>query len=60
MTRTVSNPQAPLRTWVTPQLEFKGKVGDLLQNGGGKLSISLADSGESRCEKPHTSSCTAV
>jgi hypothetical protein len=57
---TVSTPQTPLRTWVAPQLEFKGTVGELLQTGGGKLSLSLADSGESRCEKPHTSSCVPV
>jgi hypothetical protein len=60
MTRTETTPQRPLRTWATPQLEFKGTVGELLQSGGGKLSLSLADSGESRCEKPHTSSCHPI
>ena len=60
MGSTVPNPQTPSRTWVAPKLEFKGTVGEILQNGGGKLSLSLADTGESRCEKPHTSSCNPV
>jgi hypothetical protein len=60
MARTVSTPRTPVRAWVTPQLEFKGTVAEVLQSGIGKLSISLADTGESRCEKPHTSSCVPV
>ena len=60
MRSTKTNPQTPVRTWVGPKLEFKGTVGEILQNGGGKLSLSLADTGESRCEKPHTSSCNPV
>jgi hypothetical protein len=60
MRSTVPNPQTPARTWVTPKVEFKGTIGEILQSGGGKLSLSLADTGESRCEKPHTGSCTPV
>lgn len=37
--------------WVTPRLEFKGSVADVLEGGGGKLSIAASDSGEQRCEK---------
>jgi hypothetical protein len=45
-------------TWTTPRLSFVGRVADILQSGGGKLSISAADPGEMRCEKPHASLCT--
>jgi hypothetical protein len=38
--------------WDTPQLQFKGSVGDVLRTGGGKLSISGGDPGEMRCQKP--------
>lgn len=44
--------------WETPQLQFKGAVGDILKSGGGKLSISGQDPGEMRCEKPHSSKCS--
>lgn len=44
-------------TWVTPRLELKGSVGAILKEGGGKLSITGQDSGEMRCEKPHSSQC---
>lgn len=43
--------------WETPQLQFKGAVGEILKQGGGKLSITGQDSGEMRCEKPHSSQC---
>lgn len=43
--------------WVTPRLEFKGGVGEVLKSGGGKLSITGADPGEMRCEKPHSNQC---
>jgi hypothetical protein len=43
--------------WETPRLEFKGRVGEILKSGGGKLSVTGADSGEMRCEKPHTHQC---
>jgi hypothetical protein len=45
------------QTWVTPRLELKGTVGAILNQGGGKLSITGQDSGEMRCEKPHSSQC---
>ena len=44
---------APPRKWVTPTLAFKGTIGQIVQSGGGKLSVQLADPGEMRCEKPH-------
>jgi hypothetical protein len=37
--------------WMTPRLEFKGSVAEVLQGGGGKLSITAADPGENRCER---------
>jgi hypothetical protein len=39
------------RRWITPALEFKGTVGEILQTGGGKLSVTGGDPGEMRCEK---------
>ena len=48
------------REWMTPQLQFKGGVGDILKSGGGKLSISGSDPGEMRCEKPHSSDCATA
>jgi hypothetical protein len=45
-------------TWTTPRLSFVGRVADILQSGGGKLSITAADPGEMRCEKPHASQCS--
>jgi hypothetical protein len=41
----------PTRRWITPALEFKGTVGEILQTGGGKLSVTGGDPGEMRCEK---------
>jgi hypothetical protein len=35
--------------WETPELQFKGSVGDVLNTGGGKLSIKNRDPGSSRC-----------
>ena len=37
--------------WVTPRVEFKGSVGAILKQGGGKLSITGGDPGEMRCQK---------
>ena len=37
--------------WMPPSLELKGTVGDILNNGGGKLSITGGDPGEMRCQK---------
>jgi hypothetical protein len=45
------------RKWMTPSLEYRGTVGELLQTGGGKLSLAGADPGEMRCEKPHKDQC---
>jgi hypothetical protein len=45
-------------TWTTPRLSFVGRVADILQSGGGKLSITAADPGEMRCEKPHADQCS--
>jgi hypothetical protein len=44
--------------WVAPRLEFKGTVGQILQSGGGKLSLVAQDPGENRCEKPHAAECS--
>lgn len=49
----------PAVQWVTPLLTYRGSVGQILQGGGGKLSISGSDPGEGRCEKPHASDCEA-
>ena len=46
--------------WTTPVLAYKGTVGQILQGGGGKLSIAGKDPGEGRCEKPHESECLAI
>lgn len=51
MKSTISN------TWTTPQLTYRGTVGQILQGGGGKLSIAGSDPGENRCEKPHADQC---
>jgi hypothetical protein len=52
-----TEPQRP-QVWSTPELTYRGTVGEILKGGGGKVSIQLADSGEKRCEKPHTTDCT--
>jgi len=54
MKSTISN------TWTTPQLTYRGTVGQILQGGGGKLSIAGSDPGEGRCEKPHADDCAAA
>jgi hypothetical protein len=46
--------------WTTPVLAYKGTVGQILQGGGGKLSIAGKDPGEGRCEKPHEAECRAI
>ena len=46
--------------WTTPVLAYKGTVGEILQGGGGKLSIAGKDPGEGRCEKPHESECLTI
>jgi hypothetical protein len=47
-----------VKTWTAPRLSFVGRVADILQSGGGKLSITAADPGEMRCEKPHADQCS--
>jgi len=54
MKSTISN------TWTTPQLTYRGTVGQILQGGGGKLSIAGSDPGEGRCEKPHADQCNGA
>lgn len=51
------NGQRERARWEAPTLEYKGTVGEILQSGGGKLSISAQDPGENRCEKPHADKC---
>ena len=46
--------------WTTPLLTYRGSVGQILQGGGGKLSIAGSDPGEGRCEKPHANDCNAA
>jgi len=43
--------------WTTPAMAYKGTVGQILQGGGGKMSIAGSDPGEGRCEKPHEATC---
>ena len=49
--------QSTATPWTTPVLTFRGSVGQILQGGGGKLSIAGKDPGENRCEKPHADEC---
>jgi hypothetical protein len=58
MKSTVNDARVIL-AWEAPRLEFKGTVGDILQSGGGKLSLTAQDPGENRCEKPHAAECAA-
>jgi hypothetical protein len=46
-----------VQPWTTPRLAYRGSVGQILKDGGGKLSITGQDHGEMRCEKPHVSEC---
>jgi hypothetical protein len=50
----------PVQPWTTPTLTFQGSVGEILKQGGGKLSLQLADGGEMRCEKPHVAKCSKI
>jgi hypothetical protein len=45
------------RAWVKPALAYKGTVGEILREGGGKTSTSPSDPGESRCPP---SKCTGA
>lgn len=49
---------AESKAWTTPRLAFVGQIADVLKSGGGKLSITSADPGEMRCEKPHVNQCS--
>jgi hypothetical protein len=40
-------PPEARRRWETPELKRVGKVGEVLQGGGGKATISAADMGDS-------------
>ena len=53
-------PKSAATPWTTPVLAFRGTVGQILQNGNGKLSISGSDPGEGRCEKPHAEECARI
>ena len=50
-------PKSAATPWTTPVLTFRGSVGQILQSGGGKLSIAGSDPGEGRCERPHAEQC---
>jgi hypothetical protein len=41
-------PKTAKKAWTKPELKYVGHVGDVLQGGGGKLTPSPADPGESR------------
>ena len=45
---TPSPEQPPTREWVRPQLKSVGNVGEVLQGGGGKLSLVSQDPGDTR------------
>ena len=57
MNSTRRTEQKTLKPWTTPRLAYRGGVAQILQSGGGKLSITAADPGEMRCEKPHADQC---
>ena len=40
--------EAGKRPWKRPELKYVGTVGEVLQTGGGKLSITGGDPGEGR------------
>ena len=48
MKSTISN------TWTTPQLTYRGTVGQILQGGGGKLSIAGSDPGHGASQPVQT------
>ncbi len=51
-------PSQKVHPWATPKLAYRGTVGQILKDGGGKLSITGQDHGEMRCEKPHADVCS--
>lgn len=38
--------------WVMPRLAYRGTVGEILKQGGGKQSTSPSDPGEIYCPQP--------
>jgi hypothetical protein len=60
MSREMTPQAETTRQWSSPRLNHRGSVGQILQTGGGKLSITGSDPGEMRCEKPHASDCNAA
>lgn len=47
-------PTEPRRPWVSPVLKVVGTIADVLQGGGGKLSIGLPETGDGRKpDQPH-------
>ena len=45
-TRVGAKPAAEV--WVRPELKYVGNIGEVLQGGGGKLSLQANDPGDSR------------
>ena len=45
-------PKVPKQPWRSPTLVYIGSIGEMLQQGGGKLSVVGGDPGESRKQKP--------
>lgn len=41
-----------LRAWHEPRLRYVGHVGDVVRQGGGKLSPAGGDPGEMKVQKP--------
>jgi hypothetical protein len=58
--RTSTLSDGTSQAWATPSLTYRGSVGQILQSGGGKLSIAGSDPGEGRCEKPHEAQCNSA
>jgi hypothetical protein len=46
-----ASPKAKKRPWKSLKLTFLGDAAQLIQQGGGKLSLAGGDTGESRKEK---------
>jgi hypothetical protein len=45
-------PTEPRRPWVAPTLKLVGTIADVLQGGGGKLSLTGGDPGDHRKQAP--------
>lgn len=44
------NREAPKKSWEPMKKQFAGRVADVVQQGGGKLSVAGGDPGEGRKE----------